>query len=207
MREAASDALETKTRRAAEAWGTAGLALAGAGAGTIAGFVGNPAEIVLVRMQGDAARPPAERYGYKHAFDALAKLVRSEGFSALARGLGPNLTRSILMNASQLASYDAFKALFANYSLSGTPLHLAASVAAGTVATTVCAPADYLKSRVMSAKEGSVAEVLKHAIKDEGLSVLMRGWLPAWTRLAPTTVLTFLVLEQLRAAWDRGSIW
>lgn len=30
--------------------------------------------------------------------------------SSLARGVGPNVFRAILMNASQLASYDFFKA-------------------------------------------------------------------------------------------------
>ncbi len=33
----------------------------------------------------------------------------------------------------------------------GVPVHIAASLAAGTVATTVCAPADVLKSRLQSA--------------------------------------------------------
>jgi dicarboxylate transporter 10 len=33
----------------------------------------------------------------------------------------------------------------------GIPLHILASLAAGTVATTVCAPADVLKSRLQSA--------------------------------------------------------
>jgi hypothetical protein len=37
-------------------------------------------------------------------------MVREEGVSALARGVGPNVFRAILMNSSQLASYDFFKA-------------------------------------------------------------------------------------------------
>lgn len=32
-------------------------------------------------------------------------MVREEGFSSLGRGVGPNMVRAILMNASQLASY------------------------------------------------------------------------------------------------------
>jgi hypothetical protein len=34
-----------------------------------------------------------------------AQMVREEGASSLTRGMGPNVFRSILMNASQLASY------------------------------------------------------------------------------------------------------
>ena len=32
-------------------------------------------------------------------------MVREEGVSSLARGVGPNVFRAVLMNASQLASY------------------------------------------------------------------------------------------------------
>lgn len=32
-------------------------------------------------------------------------MVREEGISSLSRGVGPNVFRAILMNASQLASY------------------------------------------------------------------------------------------------------
>lgn len=43
--------------------------------------------------------------------DGLLQIGRTEGFSALFRGLSPNVTRAVLMNASQLASYDFFKRL------------------------------------------------------------------------------------------------
>ncbi|GAW02652.1 dicarboxylic acid transporter [Lentinula edodes] len=86
------------------------LGLAGSMAGGIAGLVGNPGEIVMVRLQGDFAKPPEKRFNYKHCFDALFRMVREEGPSSLARGVGPNVFRAVLMNASQLASYDFFKA-------------------------------------------------------------------------------------------------
>ena len=31
---------------------------------------------------------------------------------------------------------------------------------------------------------------------------MFRGWVPAWTRLQPTTILIFVTLEQLRNAVD-----
>lgn len=52
------------------------LAAAGSMAGGIAGFVGNPGEIVMVRLQGDFAKPPEKRFNYKNCFDALFR-VRS----------------------------------------------------------------------------------------------------------------------------------
>ncbi|EJD34770.1 mitochondrial carrier [Auricularia subglabra TFB-10046 SS5] len=62
------------------------LALAGALAGAAGGLVGNPADVILVRMQGDAARPSAERYGYRNCLDGLWKIVRNEGPAARGRG-------------------------------------------------------------------------------------------------------------------------
>ncbi|KAF9055338.1 mitochondrial carrier [Hymenopellis radicata] len=186
-----------------EAWR---LALAGSMAGGIAGFVGNPGEIVMVRLQGDFAKPPEKRFNYKHCFDALFRMSP------------PNVFRAILMNASQLASYDFFKAeLMAfgevpviNYKFKDNIVtHFTASFAAGTVATTVCSPADVLKSRIMNASgpgSTSTLAAIRLAMANEGPMFMFKGWLPAWTRLQPTTILIFLTLEQLKNGvdWSRS---
>jgi hypothetical protein len=95
--------------------------------------------------------------------------------------------RAILMNSSQLVSYDFFKDLLLTHNLlsDGMPLHLVSSAAAGTVATTICAPADVVKSRVMNAKPGGQGPValLAENFKKEGPRFLFRGWLPAWSEL------------------------
>ncbi|KAJ7220796.1 mitochondrial carrier domain-containing protein [Mycena pura] len=184
------------------------LALAGSMAGGIAGLIGNPGEIVMVRLQGDFAKPPEKRFNYKHCFDALFRMVREEGTSSLARGVGPNVFRAILMNASQLASYDYFKAelLKTRYFEDNVMCHLAASFAAGTVATTVCSPADVIKSRIMNASgpgSSSTMAVIRNSLKTEGALFMFKGWVPAWTRLQPTTILIFLTFEQLKNGVDR----
>ncbi|PIL27005.1 transporter [Ganoderma sinense ZZ0214-1] len=187
------------------------LALAGSMAGGIAGLVGNPGEIIMVRLQGDFAKPPEKRLNYKNCIDGLFRMVREEGVSSLARGVGPNVFRAVLMNASQLASYDFFKAelLKTGYFQDNIYLHTTASFAAGTVATTVCSPADVLKSRIMSAsgaESRSTMGMIRLSMQREGPMFMFRGWLPAWTRLQPTTMLIFITLEQLKNAvdWYRG---
>lgn len=187
------------------------LALAGSMAGGIAGVVGNPAEIIMVRMQGDFAKPPEKRLNYKNCFDGLFKMVRDEGVGSMARGMGPNVVRAVLMNASQLASYDWFKAqiLRGGYMEDGFGLHFTASFAAGTVATTVCSPADVLKSRIMNASapgSTSTMQAIRTAIANEGPMFMFKGWVPAWMRLQPTTILIFVTFEQLKRGvdWWRG---
>ena len=71
-------------------------------------------------------------------------MTLTEGTASLFRGIVPNVARAILMNASQLATYDFFKhALLGTGAYEeGTWLHFSASFLAGTVATTVCSPAE-----------------------------------------------------------------
>ncbi|KIO11881.1 hypothetical protein M404DRAFT_994567 [Pisolithus tinctorius Marx 270] len=182
-------------------------------AGSIAGVVGNPGEVVMVRLQGDFAKPPEKRFNYKHCFDAVYRIVREEGASSLMRGVGPNVIRSVLMNASQLASYDFFKSqlLKTNYFQDNAVCHFTASFAAGTVATTVCSPADVLKSRIMNASgpgSSSTFNAIRASLANEGPMFVFKGWVPSWTRLQPTTILIFLTLEQLRRIvdWQRGTL-
>lgn len=179
------------------------LVVAGGIAGGLGGVAGNPADILLVRMTTDEVRPPKDRFRYKNAVDGLIRLVREEGVSAMGRGLSANVTRAVLMNCSQLASYDFFKSLIlhsARFDVKdGIILHASCSVMSGLVATTICSPADVIKSRVMqSANDASMLEVVKTSFRNEGVRFLFKGWTPAFVRLAPNTVLLFVFLEQLK---------
>ncbi|KAK4153970.1 mitochondrial dicarboxylate transporter [Chaetomidium leptoderma] len=176
------------------------VACAGA-AGGLAGVVGNPTEVILVRMCADAAKPSAERFRYPDAVTGLYRIAKEEGVRVFGRGLSANIVRSVLMNVSQIAPYAAAKRAI----LSRTQLpddirtHALASLIAGTVATTACAPADVLKSRIQSAAQGSsVMQVIREGLSREGPMFLMKGWTPAWLRLTPHTVLTFVIMEKLQ---------
>jgi dicarboxylate transporter 10 len=189
------------------------MVLAGSMAGGIAGIVGNPGEVLMVRMQGDFAKPPEKRLNYKHAIDGLFRMVREEGPSSLFRGVAPNVFRAVLMNASQLASYDYFKAelLKTGKFQDNLACHFTASFMAGTIATTVTSPADVLKSRIMNASgpgSSSTIGAIRMAMKNEGPMFMFKGWVPAWTRLQPTTILIFLTFEQLKNVvdWTRGEL-
>ncbi|KDN50835.1 putative DIC1-mitochondrial dicarboxylate carrier [Tilletiaria anomala UBC 951] len=181
------------------------LALAAATAGAVAGVIGNPAEIVLVRTCSDLNKPLAERYAYRNCIDGLIRIVRDEGASTLFRGLAPNIVRSMVLNICQLASYDTFKAaLMTSAGLQDGPvLHFAAGFCAGTFATTMCTPVDVVKSRVQNAAKGadsSVMAVIRTSLAKDGPMVFMRGWTPAWLRLQPQTTLLFLFFERFKVS-------
>ena len=54
----------------------------------------------------------------------------------------------------------------------------------------------------------SAIQMLRTSFKNEGPMFMFKGWLPAWTRLQPTTMLIFITLEQLKNAvdWVRGDV-
>ncbi|CAH2353688.1 mitochondrial dicarboxylate transporter [[Candida] railenensis] len=172
-------------------------------AGALGGLVGNPSDVVNIRMQNDSSLPIDQRRNYRNAFDGIYRIVKEESVGTLFRGLTPNLVRGVLMTASQVVTYDIAKTLLVD-NLQLDPAkkstHFSASLLAGLVATTVCSPADVVKTRIMNAKGSSenAVSILTKAVKNEGVGFMFRGWLPSFIRLGPHTIVTFLALEQLR---------
>ncbi|KAJ5716110.1 hypothetical protein N7493_008021 [Penicillium malachiteum] len=178
--------------------------------GFIGGFAGNPADVLNVRMQSDAALPIEQRRNYRNAIHGLVQMTRTEGFSALFRGVWPNSTRAVLMTASQLASYDTFKKMCIEQAGMKDNLgtHFTASFMAGFVATTVCSPVDVIKTRIMTASPAesrghSIAGLLRDICRKEGLGWTFRGWVPSFIRLGPHTIATFIFLEEHKKLYRR----
>lgn len=122
--------------------------------------------------------------------------------------LSSSLTPERLLTPHRpFARYDFFKAelLRRNIFDDNIYCHFTASFAAGTVATTVCSPADVLKSRIMNASgpgSNSTLQVIRNSMAAEGPMFIFKGWVPAWSRLQPTTILIFLTFEQLKNGVD-----
>ncbi|KAI8138612.1 mitochondrial carrier domain-containing protein [Fennellomyces sp. T-0311] len=173
-------------------------------AGALGGACGNPGDVINVRMQNDGQLPPRQRRNYKHALDGVIRMSREEGVKSLFRGIGPNVNRAILMTSSQCVSYDIFKDLLLGYTplKDGLIVHFSSSVLAGLVATTVCSPVDVIKTRIMTAgaadHQMSSMSVMTQMYKNEGIASFFKGWTPAFIRLGPQTIITFVVLEQFK---------
>ena len=100
---------------------------AGMCSGAIAVCIGTPMDVALVRMQSDSMRSFTDRRNYKNVIDALMRIAREEGTSALYSGLAPNILRGMAMNVGQLACYDQAKEFISSsitkhISLSGNSL-------------------------------------------------------------------------------------
>lgn len=110
----------------------------------------NPTDLVKVRMQAEGKLPAGAARRYPSAVGAYFSIARTEGTAALWTGLGPNIGRNAIVNAAELASYDAIKqALIEGGMADGVPVHLAAGLGAGFFAVVCGSPVDVVKSRIM----------------------------------------------------------
>ncbi|KAF1748169.1 hypothetical protein GCK72_024636 [Caenorhabditis remanei] len=171
-------------------------------AGACGGIVGTPGDLVNVRMQNDSKLPPAERRNYKHAIDGLVRITREEGFMKMFNGCTMATSRAILMTIGQLSFYDQIKQTLISTGVAEDNLqtHFASSISAASVATVMTQPLDVMKTRMMNAAPGEFKGILDCFMFTAKLGPMgfFKGFIPAWARLAPHTVLTFIFFEQLR---------
>ncbi|XP_026318427.1 mitochondrial 2-oxoglutarate/malate carrier protein-like [Hyposmocoma kahamanoa] len=171
-------------------------------AGAAGAFVGNPAEVALIRMTADGRLPPEQRRNYKNVFDALGRIINTEGAMTLMRGVSATITRAMVVNGAQLGSYtQAREMLLPNFG-EGISLHFTASMISGLVTSIASLPVDIVKTRVqMAAKSPSAITVLKDVISNEGPLALWKGFWPTYLKIGPHTVLCFIFMEQLNALY------
>lgn len=175
----------------------------GSAAGAIAAAIGVPSEVALVRMSADSKLPPAERRGYTSVLDALARVAREEGVAALWAGAAPTVVRAALLNAGQLGVYSEAKERITDATggrLKGLALQFASSLVSAVAAIGMSCPADVLKSRMQMAAPGTysgLGDALATLLRNEGPLALYAGAIPATAKLAPHTVISFVILENL----------
>jgi solute carrier family 25 (mitochondrial oxoglutarate transporter), member 11 len=168
-------------------------AAAGLTAGGLAAFVGNPADLALIRMQSDGLKPAAQRANYKSVLDALLRISKSEGVTALWAGCYPTVVRAMALNFGQLAFFSEAKSQLKNTSLSARSQTLTASAIAGFFASFFSLPFDFVKTRLQKqtrAADGSLPykgmfDCFRKVAKDEGLLRFYRGFSTYYVRIAP----------------------
>lgn len=176
--------------------------LLGAAGGFLGVFVGNPFDVVNIRMQNDAKLPLPERRNYSHVFNGVRRIVVEEGATTLWKGTSLNVARGVLMTVGQIAFYEQIKQwlLQTSHFKDNMVTHFTASLGAGTIATAMTQPVDVMKTRMMNAKPGEFKSIM-HCFwytAKTGPVGFFKGFLPAFVRLGPHTILTFMFLEQFR---------
>jgi len=172
----------------------------------VGAFVGNPADLSLVRMQSDNNLPKEERRNYKNVFDALSRTVKEEGILTLWRGSLPTVVRAMAMNFSLLVPFEETKKLLAPYVENQRWRAVIASLVSGGCATILSLPFDNIKTKLQKMKKGpdgnfpykGVIDCASKTIKKEGWTKLWVGVNTYYVRVAPHAIISLLTNEFLR---------
>ncbi|KAI9712708.1 MAG: putative mitochondrial 2-oxoglutarate/malate carrier protein [Bogoriella megaspora] len=178
---------------------------AGLAAGGLAAMVGNPADLALIRMQSDGLKPPAQRSNYRSVVDALTRIVKNEGPTALWVGCYPTIVRAMALNFGQLAFFSEAKNQLKETSLGPRSQTLTASAIAGFFASFFSLPFDFVKTRLQRQQKGpdgklpykGMMDCFAKVTKDEGLLRFYRGFGTYYVRIAPHAMVTLIVADFL----------
>eukprot|EP00037_Helgoeca_nana_P020577 m.205354 g.205354 ORF g.205354 m.205354 type:complete len:321 (-) comp25323_c2_seq2:300-1262(-) len=180
--------------------------------GGIGAFVGTPAEMALVRMTADSKAPLAERKNYKHVFDCLARAAKTGGVRQMWAGADLTIARSMLLSSSMLASYSEIKGILhraqpSMFPADGIVTMFCGTLIASVIANTVVNPVDVIKSRyqLRPSDYTGIVDCFRKSVQAEGMLVLYRGYVPAFIKLAPYTVISLIVTEQISIAVSGSS--
>ncbi|KAF8434462.1 mitochondrial carrier domain-containing protein [Terfezia claveryi] len=183
-------------------------AIASLSAGGLGAILGNPADLALIRMQSDGLRPVAQRANYTGVINALSRISKTEGVTALWNGCLPTVARAMALNFGQLAFFSEAKAQLKRFdgTLSRGQQSLAASMVAGFFASFFSLPFDFVKTRLqkqgVEMRYNGVLDCVKKVIKEEGIGRFYRGFGTYYVRIAPHAMLTVLFADML-ASWTR----
>ena len=174
--------------------------------GALGAFVGNPADLALVRLQCDSALPENERRNYKNVFDALFRTVKEEGLFTLWRGSFPTVIRAMAMNFSLLVPFEEAKKRLKPYIKDDRKRTYAASFLSGICATVLSLPFDNIKTKLQKMKKKpdgtypykGLVDCFSKTVRQEGVGRLWVGVNTYLIRVAPNAMISLVINEMLR---------
>lgn len=181
--------------------------------GGIGSFVGTPSELALVRMSNDKKLPVAERRNYKGVGNCIARIAKEEGPAALFTGAPATVLRACLLSACAMGITSEVKQQLGSSGIfgpdgkvfGGIPLLFVATLISSFCANVVANPFDVVKSRMQnmkiekdgSAQYGSMLDCFIQTAGNEGVLKLWSGFVPAFLKLAPYTVISLILTDKI----------
>ena len=182
-------------------------------AGFIGAVFGNPADLSLVRFQGDQTLPVDQRRNYKNVFDALRRIVKEEGFFSLWKGSAPTIAKAMSLCGGQLTSFEEIKQRVGEYRGKNDLLtRIISSSCSGVICACLSLPFDNLKVKLQKQKalpDGTlpytgIFDCLRKSVVREGATGLWIG-LPTYiVRIAPHSIISLLVMDYLHTYFGKG---
>ncbi|KAF4666730.1 hypothetical protein FOZ61_009307 [Perkinsus olseni] len=167
-----------------------------------------PLDRLKIRSQYEGGlKGPDGRYvtgrcvGAKPSFDSVVDgLSKNYAAGVLFKGVVASCARASLVTGAQITTYETTKRTLKGYGVEEGPLLSAiGGMTAGLVASTVAAPVDVVRTRLMSTGEYNTGlEGAIRILRQEGLRGLWRGWTAAYMRLGPFLLISWPTIESIR---------
>ncbi|XP_032085197.1 mitoferrin-1 isoform X1 [Thamnophis elegans] len=170
---------------------------AGAVAGILEHTVMYPVDSVKTRMQSLQPDPKAQ---YRSVFEALRKIVRTEGLWRPLRGINVTVIGAGPAHALYFACYEKMKRTLSDIIQHGGNSHLANGMA-GSMATLlhdgVMNPAEVVKQRMQmyNSPHKTVMECIRTVHRTEGLGAFYRSYSTQLTMNIPFQAIHFITYE------------
>ena len=187
----------------------------GAISGIIGAFVASPLFLVKTRMQSYSGSSNLS-VGFQHEYvqkgtiHALRTIYKANGIRGLWRGADASMIRTGVGSAVQLSTYDATKQFLGNSgwfsNISDVYLHFSASLMTSLFVVLAMTPLDVVSTRMYNQQAvgslySNAIDCILKTVKTEGITALYKGLIPHYLRIGPHTILTFVLLEQLKAQY------
>ena len=182
-------------------------------AGFIGSIVGNPADLSLVRFQGDQTLPVDQRRNYKNVFDAFGRIVKEEGFFSLWKGSTPTIARAMSLTVGQVTSFEEIKQrVIAIRGKNDLVTRVISSSCSGVICSCLSLPFDNLKTKLQKQKalpDGTLPykgliDCASKSIAREGITGLWIGLPTFIIRISPHSIISLLVLDYLHSTFGKG---
>jgi hypothetical protein len=180
---------------------------AGSAAGALGSLAGNPFDVLKTKMMATEGATPS-------LVGTAKDLLKNQGVAGFYRGIDSNVARAMVLNGTKMACYDQAKGVVVSVtglSKSSLITQFLSAASAGFFMTCTVSPFDMVRTRLMN--QPADAKIYNNAldcfmkiIKNEGPATLWRGFLPIWSRFAPTTTIQLVIFEQLRGLMGMKSL-
>lgn len=171
---------------------------AGSLAGALGSVVGNPFDVLKTRMM-------TAETGSASMLATAAKIHEGQGIMGFYRGMEANVMRAMVLNGTKMACYDQISLKIKESGLvpKGLATQFCSAFGAGFFMATTVAPFDMVRTKLMN--QPPDAKIYKgfidcgvKIVKAGGPGALYAGFLPIWSRFAPTTCLQLIIFEQVK---------
>jgi hypothetical protein len=168
-------------------------------AGALGSIVGNPFDVLKTRLM------TAEGKVAPSMVTVANDLYKSQGIGGFYRGMEANVMRAMVLNGTKMACYDQISIMIKKSGAipAGLATQFSAAFGAGFFMTCTVAPFDMVRTKLMNqppdAKMYSgFVDCFSKIIAKDGPMALYQGFVPIWSRFAPTTTLQLIIFAQVK---------